>query len=42
VREWGAFVPEELPPAQEAGEWNEAPGGPPGKGGKDNRKAQRP
>ncbi|HEX3129885.1 MAG TPA: sulfatase-like hydrolase/transferase [Thermoanaerobaculia bacterium] len=23
VRDWGAFVPEELPPAQEAGEWNE-------------------
>ncbi len=23
VREWGAFVPEELPPSQEAREWNE-------------------
>jgi hypothetical protein len=23
ARDWGAFVPEELPPAQEAGEWNE-------------------
>jgi arylsulfatase A-like enzyme len=23
VRDWGAFVPEELPPSQEAGEWNQ-------------------
>ncbi len=25
AREWGAFVPEELPPAQEAREWGESP-----------------
>jgi arylsulfatase A-like enzyme len=39
VREWGAFVPEELPPSQEAREWNEVSGS--DKSNKSNRKPQR-
>jgi hypothetical protein len=39
VRDWGAFVPEELPPSQEAREWSEVSGG--DKPGKGNRKPQR-
>jgi hypothetical protein len=50
VREWGAFVPEELPPSQEAREWNEVSAGAAGgtgnkstgnKSAKGNRKPQR-
>jgi hypothetical protein len=39
VRDWGAFVPEELPPSQEAREWSEVSGG--DKSGKDTRKPRR-